>query len=83
MIALPALQLREGQGGTLGLLKVLCLSLGLSLERIQPRDFLLVQKLYLPQGVFTLFFMLASVTEHPLQPKCCHRPLLTIEYQSK
>jgi hypothetical protein len=78
MIALPALQLRGGQGGTLGLLKVLFLSLGLSLERIQPHGFLLVQKLYLTQGVFTLFFLLASVTEHSLQPKCCHRPLLTI-----
>jgi hypothetical protein len=34
---------------------------------------LLMQKLYLTQGVFTFFFMLASVTEHPLQAKCCQK----------
>jgi len=73
MIALPALQLRWGQGGTLCLRKVLFLSLDLSLERIEPRGFLLVQKLYLTQAMFTLFFMPVSIIEHPLQSKWRHR----------
>ena len=66
MIALPALQLCRGQGSTLCLLKVLFLSLGLSLERIELRGFLLMQKLYLTQAMFTFFFMPASIIEHPL-----------------
>src|SRR4029453_5757370 len=78
MIALPTLQLRGGKSQTLGPLQLFFLSLSFSLECFEPCGFLLVQKLYLTQGMFTLFFMLASVTEHPLQPKLPHRPLLTI-----
>jgi len=66
MIALPTLQLRGGKCQTLGLLQPLFLSLSLSLECFEPCGLLLMQKLYLTQGVFTLFFMLSSVAKHPL-----------------
>jgi hypothetical protein len=62
----------------LGLLQAFCLGLSLNLEHFELCDCLLVQKLYLTQCVFTLFFSLASITEHPLQPELRHRPFLTI-----